>query len=589
MQKDAWKQIALAPLSGLLDTRSRPAEMSPGTFRYKLNLSVNRSGALCTRSGHEALNFGSRSDSPGAVPNWDFHRRDASSRDAITFQFESTSPTGYRRLFAGTPSSLSYLDNDTSEWTNLVNGASGAVWKAAALQDKIVFVNNLDPGVLLHTLTSTTASSTGFTWTAGASITRARVVVSFGSVVMLMNVDQAGTNHYTRIWWSDYEDASSFDAAAAESVAGFIDLDYGDTILNAAEMMGALYIFTARSIWRCVVNVTTTTLFSFAKIYSEPKNGTGCLVYANTLATNGRELYWWSSDSIWTFNPYLVAPESTDWLLRGSGALFSRDDADRMERRCCDTIVGEYHPITKEIWFSYPQGSDTETAVCINNRCLVLNTEYKTMDLVDHGYSSFVNFRRTPGSGEECNADPIFIGASSSDYCLKSIGGVFYRESVTLVGGARGNEIPDASYAVTQSGYFCRVVGAIPLGYPNLQKVVRELLLDAEITPNNLASANLLTLRIGNSFALQDPMSTGASCAVQWHDQDSLPLTCPDEATIAAMTAAGERPSDPLAWTIWEIGNRLYYDLRITASDGVSAPVDHEVKFSAFRFDVLLQ
>jgi len=551
-------------------------------IRYKLNMAVNRTGSLCTRSGHAALNFGSASNAP-ALPNWDFHRR-GTTREPVTFLFEATDSDGVRYLYAGSETVFSKLDNATSEWIPLTGvGFSGPNWKAAVLNDQMVCVNSQT--VRLHTLKPAgTTFGTGFTWTGAAAVTIAKVVIRFSDVIMLMNVFVTGSGYRTsRVVWSDYQDATNFDSASPASISGFQDLDYGDAILNAAEMMGSLYIFCERSIWRCTTNVTQNTVFAFQKIYSEPKNSSGCLAYANTLVTTGRELYWWSRDAIWTFNPYLVAPECPEWLLKGTGALFSDDNDDRFNRACCDSIVGEYRPLTREIWYSYAQGG--EFAICANNRCLVLNTEYKTMDLVDHGYTAFCNFRQTPGAGEQCNADQTFIGASAADYCLKSIGDVFYRDTVGLVGGSKMTDIPDGNYSITQTGYYCRMVGCIPLGITNVEKECRELLVDSEVKPNSLASPNLLTLQIGNSFAIQDPMSTDPRCAVQWHEQDSQPLACPDTETIAAMSADNLRPSDPLSFTMMEQANRLYYDLRVTSANG-GAPVEHDAAFSALKFDV---
>lgn len=583
MAKDAWTQISLAPLSGMLDTRSRPADMSPGTFRYKLNFAINRTGSLCTRPGHAALNFGSRSDFPALTPNWDFHRRDALiPRESPNFIFESIDLDGVRKLFVGTPHGLAALDGSTSEWTILANGGTGSYWQGASMNGFAYFTSGYANGSMLKVRLSDLAIG-AFTWNS-AALTQVRVVVAFADVVMLMNMVEDGTRQSARIWWSDYQQGDVY-TVGDPSVAGFQDLDYGEEILNAAEMMGALYIFTTKSIWRCVTNITTNSIFAFQKIYSEPRNQNGCLRYANTLVTTGKELFWWSGDSIWTFNPYIVAPESPEWLLKASGAVFSSDNADRANKECCEAIVSGYSPVRKEIWFSYPQALSEESG-CVNNRCLVLNTDYKTADLVDCGYSAFANFRVSASSFEACNADQVFIGASTDDYCLKSIGEVFYRETVALVGNDAANDIPDGSYTTTQEGYFSRIVGTIPLGYPSETKTVNDLTLDADIVPNELADANLLTLRIGNSEGLQDSLSENAYCGPQWHEQESLPLSCPDTVTLAKMAELGQNPSDALSWTIYEQGKYLYYDLRITAADGESAPIEHDAAFSAFRFNV---
>lgn len=577
--KDNWNPVVISPLSLMLDSRSRPADQTPGSFRYKLNLAVNRTGGLTVQSGFSALDFGLRSDNPSLVANWDFHRR-GGPREPVTFLYEATATDGKRHLFAGTQSSLSFLDNGTSEWTTVISGGTDFRWSAGTVNDNVIFTTGTDvaPDHLIRFRLDTMALQVGFT---NLPVTKARVSINFSGFILLM---QGST-----VYWSDSNVGYDF-TNIAPSVGGFRDLDAGDTILNAVEMMGALYIFTVRAIWRCTLNPNTdptTPTLLFDRIYSEPLNQTGCLVYPNTLVTTGRDLYWWSHDSVWTFNPYIVSPESTEWLLKGSGAQFSTDNVDRAEKRCCETIVGCYRPLTREIRYSYPQATGSASAVCVNNRELVLNTEFHTMHLSDAGFSAYCNFRQTPELTENCNAGQVFIGASTTDDCLKSFEEVFSREFVTLIGGDRGADIPDVQYATYLAGYYCRLVGLAPFGYPDKEKIVRDLYLDHDIKANTLALPNLLTLRIGNHYNLVDPMALEAYCAPQWQTMENVPLVCPDTAAIQTMLDEGTRPSDPLGWTIWETGNRLYFDLRITANDG-SAPLQHDCAFSAMRFSVAL-
>ena len=188
---------------------------------------------------------------------------------------------------------------------------------------------------------------------------------------------------------------------------------------------------------------------------------------------------------------------------------------------------------------------------------------------------------------EECGADQLFLAASTQDYCLKSLGTTFSRENVTLIGGVVATDIPDVNYATSLAGYHARVVAPVPLPEPHREKIVREFLLDAQLVPNALAAPNLLTLRIGNHFNLVDPMSLEPYCAPQWHTQDPLPMICPDTATSTVMALENERPSDPISWPMWETGNRLYFDLRITSANG-GAPVEHAMDVSAIRLDVAM-
>ena len=570
--------IPQTPLSGPLDTRSRPADLSPGAFRYKLNLDINRTGSLCQGKGHSALSFGQRTDSDTAVNNWDYHRQ-GSARELATMLFESTSPDSVRRLFLGTQSRVSVLDNDTSEWTDIATGLGdeNSRFKMAALEDKVYFTNNVDePRV--HTLGSATSSV--IAGLQGEGVTKAKVVVEFNGVILWMNIVEDGDEQSSRIRWSDYRKGDEY-APSVDSVAGFQDLDYGDPILACAQMVNALYIFTERAIWRCVVAPASDTIFAFTRVYVEARNQSACLAYANTLVSTGRELYWWGRDSIWTYNPYIVAPECPDWLLRACGAQFSETDPDRFNRSCCESPVVEYLPDAKEIWWSYPLPGS-----CINRRCLVINVEYKTGNLKDHGYGAFVNFRRTADSDQACNAAQVFIGSSGSDYCLKSIGGVFYRERVELIDGEVETDIPDDSYSLVQDGYYRRLVGHCPFGYTDKQKTLNNLVLEHDTKDSDVENPNLFTLRIGNSRNLEDPMSTDSRCSVLWNEQDDIEVKCINPTTIAAMKSDGLRPSDPTEWTLFEQGFHLYFDIRITAYNG-GAPIGSDSAWNKLEWSVM--
>lgn len=578
MAKDAgWTTIPLQPLIGMLDTRSRPAELSPGSFRFKLNFAVNRTSQLERRSGHGALNFGERSDD-GAVANWDFHRR-GHDREPVTMQLESIANDGTRRLIAGTQSTLAWMNNDTSEWTEIASGLGddGTRFRGAVLNGKAYFTNNNDAPLSHELGSSTTAAIPGLT------STKARIVMSFSGVIVWMNVLETDPQP-TRIRWSNYQDGTSYTTGGADEVSGFQDLDYGDEILAAIELFNSVYIFTLRSIWRMSVSPSGDTIFAFQRIYTDPEGKNGCLAYPNTLISDGKALYWWSRDSVWRYDPYTPAPETPEWLMKGSGHIFSTTHPDRLETRCCESPVGRYRAETKELWFSYPLASTLEIPTCLNNRSLVFHVEHKTGDVVDYGYSSFCNFSRSAESAQACNASQVFIGASASDYCLKSIGGVNYREEAALTNDDPELDISDDDYATSQVGYYSRLVGKCPLGYPQRDKILNNVQIEHETEADSeLASPNLLTLRIGNSEHNVDPMSLDAYCSPQWHEQESIALICPDTTSMTSLETDGLRPSDPTDWVIYEIGKHLYFDIRVTSASG-AAPTGSNSAWSSISF-----
>lgn len=585
MPKDEWQPIPLS-LTGLLDTRSRPADLSPGTFRYKLNLAVNRSGKLCRRAGFGELDFGQRSDSE-ELANWDFHRR-GHAREAPTLQFQSVSPDGVRRLFAGTQSTLAYLDNDTSEWTEIASGygAAGTRFKAAGLRDRVVFTNNQD-NILIHTLGSSSVATIPELVTLG--VTKAKVILEFNGVIILMNTVEGGERFSSRVRWCDRNNAEAWDPSTIDTLANFQDLAYGDEILNAEILGDSVYIYTTTSIRRMIVRVTEDTIFAFSIRYSEPKNKTGCLAFENSLVSDGKAHYWFGRDSAYTINQYLEAPKSEEWLLKATGRVY--EGPERIDPRCCQSAVGAYNPATKEIWFSYAQlsaASDDEVT-CLNNHTIVfcnddeLSVPIKTADFVNRGFTSFVNFSRSVSESGTCNASSVFIGASADDYCLKNIGSIFQHRLVDLIDADPVNDIPDDSYTITGYGYKSQIVGLIPAGYPQNEKLIREVMLDHETVED--PEPNYGRLRIGNSFHLADPVSTAANCGVLWSENLDEAIECPDGATLEQMKDAKQRPDIGTQWAVYYQGRFLYFELTVITQAG-GDPTGCDSAWNSITFDV---
>lgn len=590
-RQNEWVTLPMG-LNGPMDSRSRPADLGPGVLRYKLNFAINASGKLSRRAGFSALSFGLRSDSPSSVANWNFHRRGA-TREPITLLSEITSPDNLRYLFAGTSSRVSWLNNSTSEWTDIItDGTAGTRWQIAALRDKVVLTNNVDEP-RIHTLGGGGTDLISELHSAsplGIGVTQAKVVVQYQNVILLMNVVEDGNRIANRIWWSDFRDAEKW-LLADESISDFQDLDDGEQILNAAELGGVLYVFTDRSIWRLFPGSDAVSAFAVHRYYSEPKNRTACLAYENALVATGKELFWFGRNTIYWMNQFSPTPTSPDWLLRATGLVFEGDT--RLDPQFCESPIGGFLPdaagSSREIWFSYPRiGGDTG----VNDYSIVLsfNTDstvspFTTADYVDHGFTAFCNFSRATDAGVTCNTNPVFIGASGADYCLKSIGGVFHREMVTLIGANVAEDIPDANYATTQHGYYSELMFLCPFPYDHRDKMMRSLTIHHDTVEQEVA--NLFRMRIGGSYILADPLATTPNCGVLWHEIDDLPAACPDVESLADLAEKGLRQDDATNFEMAEQARFLYTHLKIVAPNG-EAPVGTDAAFSTISFDWLL-
>lgn len=551
--KSQWTTISLTPLTGMLDVRSRPADLAPGAFRDKLNMQATPEGKMCRRGGFDKA-FGDVS----GYTNFDHHKQGA-ERELITFGFEATSSDGNRYLYDGTESRISVLNETTGFWTDIASGLgdAGSVWRAAMLQDKIVFTNNVDEP-RIHTLASGTSGT--IPELAARGVTAALVVFQFNGIMVLANVVQGGQRHGYRLVWSDLNDATKWAITVdPDNLAGYQDLDYGDDILAAAPLGGAFYIYTRRSIWRMTVAGTTDHTFSFTRVYNEPKNQEGCLAFPYTLVSDGASHYYMSRTAIYRFNPYLPAPEykidESDWLHRASGLIYKKATT-AMNQTNCFSPVADYRPATKELWFSWPTQEGNHTW---NNISMVAQLDKQTADRVDHGFSCFLNYRRTPGTADQCNEVQSFLAVSTTDWCWKDIGAAFRRELAVLAGELTDDLDDIASYRIV--GYNSLLCGMIPTGLYDREKILRCVLLDDDVSEQPPPACKY-RLRIGNSFALQDPTDTDDICAVMWDDEGTIDVRCTD-ARISELKANHLKPAVTKQWKVFRQNRFLYWELTI--------------------------
>lgn len=583
-----WTVLTLHPVTGL-DTRSRPAELTPGWMRWKQSFSCSPDGKLCRRDGFARAfsdlifdNNGVLLSVPGPHTGAVYHNPDlhhqGQTRLAPTMLFESTDNTGVRRLFSGTQNSVFLLNEQTGYWNTIISGkgASGSYWQAAELQNVVLFTNDVD-NVQTYTIgTATVAEIPELRDT--VKVTKARVIVQFNGFIMVMNVVADGVRKSSRIVWSDLNLPMAWNPGTPNTLAGFQDLDYGDEILAAAPLLGALYVLTRRSIWRISVGGTPGP-FTFTRVYNEPKNQIGCIVYPRTLVSDGENLWYSSRDAIYNYNPYIPAPERQDWLFKASGVIFRKADT-MMNGLNCAAPIAEYRPATKELWFSWPSGTRT-----LNNWTLVAMTEFKTADVMDTGFTAITNYRRTPKSGL-CQEVQDLLAVSSVDWAIKSIGGAFFREFIVTDAGGITVDLPvDAPPAhYVQLGYASILRGLVPTGFFDREKIIRNLLIEADIAEQS--NPCIFRVRIGNTYGLQDPNDLDDVCSVMWRQMPDRPLKCPDAMKISEMKARNLRPNIGIEWPTYEIGRYLYWELSILNSDGTPA-IGGDMCLSTLNYDVM--
>lgn len=382
------KPIDIKPVTGFMDARSTPDEVALNGYRYVQNFGVTQKNKLCRIPGFDKLL--TRSD----YNNQDLHDQlqgitGQSSRLPVTFLFEAISTRKSTKLICGTGKALYALNNSSGNWTVLSDrlGASGARWKAAQIQDVVLFTNNVDePQAWVFDQPSIEANAQSVTTVKDLhdilKITKVGTVVAWQGHLFLMNIVQAGQVRSNTIYWCSFQKPLSW-VESASSTAGNFDLDYGETILGAEELGAVLLVYTNKGIWEGqVISSDAGPVFTFAKRYSPADSGENCLFYPNTLVSVGNEHLYAGVDGIYLYNLFLDKPKLVDWMHKASALMF-----DVIDRDNCRVHVAAYNADRKEILFSFAEAGQS-----VPSRTLVFNTEFPFSYVLDYGFSAMVTY-----------------------------------------------------------------------------------------------------------------------------------------------------------------------------------------------------
>jgi hypothetical protein len=597
--KPSWTTVTVRPLSGILDTRTQPEEVAIGAWRWKQGFRLTSGTRLCRREGFEKA-FNS---STGYV-NGDLHDQSyvaggqvtAVTPEHITLEFDAVDNTGEHWLYAGSLNRLWLYNQSAGTWSNILSanfgtetGISQIRYKAAELSQVVVFTNNLATPVYTNVGNAAPGAVSTIPELANLQVNAAGVVVQFQGFLLLMDVVENGTRTSSRILWSDYQGPLHWTPGAVfnnvTSLANFQDLDYGAQILAAIEVAGSLWIYTTESIWRCTPT-GDTSVFSFQKVYTDPKNHSKCLVYPNTLVSVGTQMYYASQESIYYFDPFVPEPVREEWIYRGAAIMYS--DQYAIDPNFCQSPVAQVVPEETEIYFSWPEATQNSIGVC--TKTVVINYQYSSVDIVDHGFSALANFRPAPPAGPGCNnATQFFLGASCADLCLKNIGVSFSREICTNPGGVgvinNGVYVPSPGvYQLT--GYYSILRSLLPFQNFDRDKWVRQLLLECH--PDPTVPTCVMRLRMGNSFSESDPNQPDGRCSVLWHQQKDIPLVCQDTETNVQYVAQNIRRDSGIEWNFLVAGRFLYCEFTIANSDS-SPAIGGSCCFSRMELSTQLQ
>lgn len=373
-----FKEFAIHPVTGFMDTRSTPDEVPSNGYRWLLNIRVTQLFRMARMAGWR------KHLSKDNYNNADFHDQLAGYvRENYTFLHSARTLAGFSKLFAATKTRIYALNDATENVEVIADNLGQAIESAAHLENIVIFTNNFDPPVY-HSIDQPLIDGQAVADIPDLQrlkVTKVGLVVEFSNVMFYMNVVRDGVRRTNEVLWSDYKRPISLYPGPG-SLANRFPLDPGDDILGALPMGDSLLIYTTHKIWE-VKAVGLPQVFSFTRRYSPGQPGLRCLAYKRTLISNGDSHYYWGQDGIYKYDFYDQQPVRVDWIHRASAFIYADLNTEQ-----CGLHVGGFNLERKEIWWSWARAGETTPSMTF-----VINTEFPFSNFVDHGFAAFVTHK----------------------------------------------------------------------------------------------------------------------------------------------------------------------------------------------------
>lgn len=392
MASSDLKGIPVSPLTGVLDARSSPDEMPANSLRLRKNFQTIAQGKLRRGTGWTKLL------SISNYNNSDFHDQlviftPGGIRQPITMQFEAESTRGVRTLFVATQGKIAQLNEFSGNYRILGSGfggdqstkASAPRFHCAQVGDFLAFTNDFERP-MYHRLENNGVDTfeplLNFDDFELIGLSRAGICWAWHDCLFFADVEMDSQRFGYRLLWSNFRDPTSFDPAKLDSITGSQDLFTHERILGGRPLGNSFLIYTTHGIWEMVV-VGGDQSFSFRRVYNgEDNQGVGVLKYPNTLVNLGTVHSYMAEDGIYNFSLF-APPSRLEWLHRASSLIY-----DSIDPNLCSVNVSNYS--RNELLISVARIGASNDCPDITLRANIL---YQTADIVDHGFTSFCNYR----------------------------------------------------------------------------------------------------------------------------------------------------------------------------------------------------
>lgn len=386
----ATKDIQLAPLTGILDVRSTPDAMPPGSVRMRQNLQCVAENKLRRGTGWRKLL------SKSGYNNSDYHDQllifhEGSIRQPITLISEQESTSGTRSLLIATQSRIARLSEHSGNWKILGMGYGGEAstsaaaprFKCARVGDYVAFTNDFDPP-MYHVLDQEGENGQSLYEFADAEeigFTRAKHVWAWRNFIIFADVEMDGKRYAYRLISSDFDNPTSLDPARASSIAFQKDLMSHEKIIGGAPFGNAFLIYTTHGIWEMTIG--TGDVLNFRRAYNAEDNELkGTLTLPNVLINTADGHLYGGKDGLYFFNQYMSRPDRPEWLHRSTPIIY-----DNIDLQACEVhVAGVYQD---EILISVAESGQTNK---LPNVTLRINWQYRVCDKLDYGFTAFGHY-----------------------------------------------------------------------------------------------------------------------------------------------------------------------------------------------------
>lgn len=302
---------------------------------------------------------------------------------------ETISATGGRVLIAASPSTIYCYTPAYQNWRIIAWGKSGGNnnrrrWRSCQFGRYTFFTNNFNKPIYwsysAFPNSDSGQASSVISELDAVKISQAREIVEYKGFLFIGNIVMDGVRYSTGVAWSDFENPLAWDPGtlnpdSSSKLAGFKNLDLsGENIIAMKTLGDHLIIYCERSIWRVTYTGDSDIIFNFELVYQ----GKDSVYYPHTLIQVDDTHIYMGRDDIYFFSLSSRTPERFDFIHNASPVIYDDITSD------CEMPVAGYNEVDNEVWFSWG-GRGAEK----NSKTLVINTLYRKVHRVDHGFSSF--------------------------------------------------------------------------------------------------------------------------------------------------------------------------------------------------------